>query len=108
MHSNNFIFLKIHTGLQGELSALDKGGLPLRLPTLAEKLQEGGYATKLVGKWDLGFYSEVYTPTHRGFDAFYGKYGLVGLPKSKPFYACPQIYTKKRKMQLTGSSNEFK
>ena len=34
-----------------------------------------GYDTHLVGKWDLGYCNEAYTPTRRGFDTFYGFWG---------------------------------
>ena len=34
-----------------------------------------GYATALVGKWNLGHYARACWPTSRGFDAFVG---LVG------------------------------
>lgn len=49
-------------------------GLPLNETTLAEKMQEAGYATHAIGKWHLGFYKSAFTPTFRGFDSFYGFY----------------------------------
>lgn len=45
--------------------------------TVAEVLQDAGYATACFGKWDLakhtqaGFFADL-MPTHQGFDEFYG------------------------------------
>ncbi|RMG63977.1 MAG: sulfatase, partial [Bacteroidetes bacterium] len=41
--------------------------LPLEETTLAELLQEAGYATASIGKWHLGDDS-IYYPQHQGFD----------------------------------------
>ena len=49
-------------------------GLPLNQTTIADELKKGGYATHIVGKWDLGMHKWNYTPTYRGFDSFYGYY----------------------------------
>ena len=65
---------QIHTGLQHEIIwAQQANGLPLELPTMADKLREAGYSTHAVGKWHLGFYKKEYTPKYRGFDSYYGK-----------------------------------
>ena len=47
-------------------------GLDLTEATLAEVLNENGYATHILGKWHLGHYSPKYLPTARGFDSFIG------------------------------------
>ena len=41
--------------------------------TIAEALDEMGYDTSCIGKWNLGDYGE-YLPTNQGFDYFYGSY----------------------------------
>ena len=46
-------------------------GLPLEAVTIAEALQEVGYATGMFGKWHLG-YQPPYVPTRQGFDEFRG------------------------------------
>jgi arylsulfatase A-like enzyme len=48
--------------------------LPLEESTLAQRLQDAGYATAIVGKWHLGHFRSEYLPTRRGFDYQYGHY----------------------------------
>lgn len=48
-----------------------QAGLPLSERTLADELQDAGYATGLVGKWHLGATPEHH-PCRRGFDDFFG------------------------------------
>ncbi|QTN34278.1 sulfatase-like hydrolase/transferase [Akkermansiaceae bacterium] len=50
------------------------GYLSPKIPTLADKLREAGYATALIGKWHLGLESPN-TPNERGFDHFHGFLG---------------------------------
>lgn len=54
---------------------LDEGhGLPVEEKTIASYLNEAGYRTGLVGKWQLGAAS-AFHPLNRGFDYFYGFLG---------------------------------
>lgn len=41
---------------------------------LRPKKAHGSYSTYGVGKWHLGFFERKYTPTHRGFDQWFGFY----------------------------------
>ena len=48
------------------------GGLPDDETTLAELLQDEGYTTYMLGKWNLGNSSPNLLPTARGFDYYLG------------------------------------
>lgn len=62
-------------GLQvGVVRPWARYGLPLEERTLAQALQEAGYATAIIGKWHLGHSEPGYLPTSRGFDVQYGHY----------------------------------
>ena len=68
----------IHIGKQDSSKSkryLEPTGISVNYKLLPEKLQDLGYDTHLVGKWDLGYCHESYTPTKRGFNSFYGFWG---------------------------------
>lgn len=66
---------QIHTGLQHDvIMPAQPWGLRPEIPTMAESLQQAGYATSIVGKWHLGFFKSEYLPTRRGFDTQFGYY----------------------------------
>ena len=46
-------------------------GLDVREVTIGDVLKQAGYATGMVGKWDMG-QARRYLPLQRGFDFFYG------------------------------------
>ena len=46
----------------------------MNIPLLPEYLRNEGYKSHIFGKWHLGFCSENYTPTERGFDTYDGLY----------------------------------
>jgi len=61
-------------GLQRGFGTYFPDGIPTSVPLIAEYLKNIGYRNHIFGKWHLGFCSESYTPTGRGFDSFDGLY----------------------------------
>ena len=78
----------IHIGKQdwANLKSIMPIGLPLNRTILPAKLRALGYDTHLVGKWDLGYCHESYTPTRRGFDSFFGFWGTEEDHYTKELY----------------------
>jgi len=69
----------INTGMQsGTIYGANAWGVGLKEKLLPQYLKKAGYKTHAVGKWHLGFAYKEYTPTHRGFDTFFGFYGGQG------------------------------
>ena len=65
----------IHTGMQHfVITSAQPYGLPTNVAILPQRLKEAGYQTHIVGKWNLGYFSEPYLPVKRGFDSFFGYY----------------------------------
>ncbi|XP_070551019.1 arylsulfatase B-like [Ptychodera flava] len=72
-------YFAYHNGFQTEV--MDKwtpNGLSLDFTILPQELKDLGYSTYMVGKWDLGYCKNEYTPNGRGFDHFYGFYTAGG------------------------------
>ncbi len=63
------------SGLTDVLYPEDAKGLPAEERTVAEYLQDAGYATACVGKWHVGRPPE-HAPTNHGFDRFFGLNGV--------------------------------
>ena len=64
-------------GLEGNLAYApfdDNHGLPLEETLFPERLQDEGYRTGIVGKWQLGA-ARRFNPLKRGFDYFFGFLG---------------------------------
>jgi arylsulfatase A-like enzyme len=59
------------SGLTRVLVPKEKWGLPDSEITLAEVLQQRGYATGIIGKWHLGG-RKPFRPRRHGFDSFFG------------------------------------
>ncbi|CAL1279747.1 unnamed protein product [Larinioides sclopetarius] len=65
----------IRLGLQhGVIGGGEPTTVPLEEKLLPQYLKELGYATHMIGKWNLGYKKKVYTPSFRGFDTFFGYY----------------------------------
>ena len=66
-------------------------GLDSGLSTIADSLQEEGYATGLVGKWHVGKLEEQ-NPTNRGFDEFYGILDGASRYRTNPDKSLDDVY----------------
>ena len=66
----------ILTGMVHEnIDVTSSWGMRSDVKILPGMLQDVGYKTYLVGKWDIGHYAPQYWPTERGFDSFLGFLG---------------------------------
>jgi len=63
---------KRHNMHRGVILPYSETGLAPSAVTIAELLQEKGYATACIGKWHLGHATDRLTPNNQGFDYFFG------------------------------------
>jgi len=47
-------------------------GVAVNMTSVATKLKDVGYTTRLIGKWDMGMATEQHSPASRGFDSWLG------------------------------------
>ena len=57
-------------------------GIPRYMTTLGTKMKQGGYATHVVGKWNVGMATNDHTPEGRGFDS-----SLIYFSSSNDYYS---------------------
>ncbi len=84
----------------------NSGGIPL-LPedvTVAELLQEAGYATGIFGKWGLGEAGTAGIPTKQGFDQFFGYLHQMHAHFYYPHY----LWENERKRYLPGNREDWR
>eukprot|EP00117_Sycon_ciliatum_P045833 scpid95216/ scgid32902/ Arylsulfatase B; N-acetylgalactosamine-4-sulfatase len=111
-----------HTGIQSLILSPKPCGLPTNITTIAQQLKQRGYATHAVGKWHQGYCKPAYTPSHRGFDTFFGYYsgaeeyfshyrkdhaGKLTWNALDFHFDTPENYTNVRNMNGTYSANAF-
>ena len=92
-----------HTGntpIRGNIEIEPEGQHPLpEIPTLANFLQDAGYATGAFGKWGLGFVGTTGDPNAHGFDIFYG----YNCQRIAHRYYPPYIWHNDNKVYLEGN-----
>lgn len=60
------------------LMPLSLHGIPAEEKTIAEKMQEGGYRTAVIGKWHVGCHMDSHLPQNQGFDhSFFCIHGQI-------------------------------
>ncbi|XP_049794590.1 arylsulfatase B-like [Schistocerca nitens] len=62
----------VRLGMQGHVILGDEHHALPEGKNLPQYLKDLGYVNRAIGKWHLGHYSKVYTPTYRGFDSHLG------------------------------------
>lgn len=99
-------FTGLHTGhtvIRGNKTVEPEGqtALPDSVITLANRLQQQGYATAAFGKWGLGFNQNSGDPNKKGFDKFYG-YNCQSLAHD---YFPPYLWDNHTKVDLAVNKN---
>lgn len=96
-----------HTAIRGNKGVEPEGEFPMPKSTftIAELLQEKGYATGAFGKWGLGFPGSEGDPLQQGFNTFYGYNSQALAHHYYPYH----LWENENKVMLTeneGTKNE--
>jgi arylsulfatase A len=91
--------VELMTGMSNRRNYTNFGSLDLTQKTFGNLLKNAGYATCVIGKWQLG--KNYDNPGHFGFD----EYALWHLLKKSPRYKNPQIAVNGKSIEYT--SNEY-
>lgn len=98
-----------HTGhayIRGNREVQPEGQWPIPSDsvTVAELLQEAGYATGMAGKWGLGGPGSAGAPNMQGFGYFYG----YNCQRKAHFFYPEYLWENEEKVILEGNANERK
>lgn len=111
--SRSVLMTGLHTGHTrvrgnfGKTGVVGLGGRPGRVPlraedvTVAEILQDAGYATAMVGKWGLGEPNTTGLPQSQGFEFFFGHLNQRRAHTYYPTF----LWLNSEKFDLPGNSN---
>jgi arylsulfatase B len=61
--------LPVHVQQTLDNPEVPNSGIPRNMTVIGSKMKEGGFATHVVGKWDIGMATPSHTPEGRGFDS---------------------------------------
>jgi arylsulfatase A-like enzyme len=82
-------------------------GLPLSEVLLPQHLGPLGYTSHAVGKWHLGFFKKVYTPTARGFASHFGFWNGYQDYYSHTVQASVREREREREREVGGSERHY-
>ncbi|MEI6603694.1 MAG: arylsulfatase [Verrucomicrobiota bacterium] len=74
--------------------------LPADTVTVAQILQQGGYATACTGKWGMGMFDTTGSPFKKGFDRFFG----YNCQRHAHTYFPQYLYENERRLPLDGKT----
>lgn len=93
-----------HAPVRGNWEMPVEGQFPLPASTLtvAQLLQDAGYATAVVGKWGMGMFDTTGSPLKKGFDHQYG----YNCQRHAHSYFPTYLYDDGRRFELPGNTGE--